>query len=121
MRLRSDAVQAEHAVRLTITGHALGETFLDFVADRANRFSLNGWATARDDSATVVVAGPPALIDMLMVACLLGPAACRVDAIAVAPATKADAGAGFRRPAAGITGSAAAVRTATDGEPEMAA
>lgn len=121
MRLRSDAVQADDAVRLTITGHGLGETFLDFVADRANRFSLNGWATARDDSATVVVAGPPALIDMLTVACLLGPAACRVDDIAVVPATKADAGAGFRRSAASLTGSRMAGRTAMDGEPEMAA
>lgn len=121
MRLRSDAVQADDAVRLTITGHGLGETFLDFVADRANRFSLNGWATARDDSATVVVAGPPALIDMLMVACLLGPAACRVDDIAVAPSTKADAGVGFRRLAVGMTGSTGAGRMATDGEPEMAA
>ena len=67
---------------LTIRGRAFDASFLDFVADRARRFSLDGW-TARPgaDEIRIVAAGPNALIDMLEVACMLGPVEALVDEI----------------------------------------
>ena len=63
-----------HAVRLTIRGRSLGTSYLSFAAERAHRFSLNGWAAlSNPDEVTIVACGPAALIDMLEVACMLGP------------------------------------------------
>lgn len=63
-----------HAVRLTIKGRSLGASFLSFAAERAERLSLNGWAAVpHPDEVTIVASGPAALIDMLEVACMLGP------------------------------------------------
>lgn len=68
------------AVELVFSGHGLGPAFLEFVADRARRFSLDGWAEMTGAGAVAVtLCGPDALIDMLEVACLLGPVDCLVD------------------------------------------
>jgi acylphosphatase len=67
---------------LTIRGRAFDASFLEFVADRARRFSLDGWtARPRADEIRIVAAGPNALIDMLEVACMLGPVEALVDEI----------------------------------------
>ena len=69
-------------VQLTIRGRALDRSFLTFVAEKAQRLSLNGWAAVpRTDEITIVVSGPEALVDMLEVACMLGPIDALVDAI----------------------------------------
>ncbi len=115
--VRRDEPMSADCVRLRFSGRGLGPNFLEFVADRAGRFSLDGWAAAgSDDSATVVVAGPPALIDMLEVACLLGPVDCVVDDVATGPADRADAGRGFR-----VLAPDGAARPATDRTRERAA
>lgn len=72
------------AAELVFSGRNLGPAFLDFVEDRARRFSLDGWAapTGRGDVA-VTLRGPDALIDMLEIACLLGPIDCLVEGVTV--------------------------------------
>lgn len=67
--------------RLTIRGRALDRSFLDFAAHRARRFSLAGWAALGDNELTIVVKGQSALIDMMEVACMLGPIEALVDDI----------------------------------------
>jgi hypothetical protein len=67
--------------KLVFSGRGLGEGFLEFVADRAAKLSLDGSGSLTDltTEATVLVSGAPALVDMLEVACLLGPADCLVE------------------------------------------
>ena len=65
------------AVRMQVTGD-LGGRFLDFVANRAEWLSLAGWAECPSDGhATIVAAGPEALVGALEMACMLGP----IDAV----------------------------------------
>ena len=81
--MRNVSEDGRHCVaRLTIRGRALDASFLDFVADRARRFSLDGWtARPRAGEISILAAGPNALIDMLEVACMLGPVQALVDEI----------------------------------------
>jgi hypothetical protein len=69
------------AARLVFSGRGLGAGFLEFVADRAAKLSLDGSGslTGPTTEATVLVSGSPALVDMLEVAYLLGPADCLVE------------------------------------------
>ncbi|WP_181703172.1 acylphosphatase [Chthonobacter albigriseus] len=81
---------------LVFTGRDLGADFLAFVEDRARRFSLDGWAApAPSGSVRVVLSGPDALIDMLEVACLLGPVNCLVEDVSVTPVEPNGIGPGF--------------------------
>ena len=74
--------QSSIAVQLTMRGHGLDGSFLSFAADKARRLSLAGWAALPSEGEmTVVVSGPAALIDMLEVACMLGPVDVFVDGI----------------------------------------
>ena len=76
------APQSWIAVQFRIRGRSLEKSFLAFVAEKARRLSLDGWAALpRTDEITVVVSGPEALVDMLEVACMLGPLDAFVDAI----------------------------------------
>lgn len=68
-------------VRIVLAGRGLDEDFVDFVLDRAHRFSLRGTVALEDGEIRVVAGGPAALIDMLEVACMLGPVQCLVDEI----------------------------------------
>ena len=97
-----DASDRRRAVRLVFSGRNIGAGFLDFVEDRARRFGLDGWAAIeRPDAATVLVAGPEALVDMLEVACLLGPADCLVETVEHRELRPGSLGPGFAlRPAA---------------------
>lgn len=88
------------AAELVFTGRNLGVDYLDFVADRARRFSLDGYARAEDDAVRVVLRGPEALIDMLEVACLLGPADCLVETVEARVLRDALVPAGFALPEA---------------------
>lgn len=64
-------------VRMKVTGD-LGSRFLEFVANRAQWLSLAGWAECPSDGhATIVAAGPEALVGALEMACMLGP----IDAV----------------------------------------
>ena len=84
------------AAELVFTGRNLGAGYLDFVADRARRFSLDGYARAEGgETVHVVLRGPEALIDMLEVACLLGPADCLVEAVETRPMSDLRFPAGF--------------------------
>ena len=86
-----------HVAQLTIRGRALDRSFLAFASHRAQRFSLNGWAALRGDELFVVVEGPDALIDMMEVACMLGPIEALVDHIERSDQVIAPPGAtGFR-------------------------
>jgi acylphosphatase len=46
---------------------------LPFVLNRARWLDINGWASAEQGAATVVAAGPEALVGALEMACTLGP------------------------------------------------
>jgi acylphosphatase len=91
---------AHVAVELVFTGKNLGPAYLDFVADRARRFSLDGYARSEaDDTVRVVLRGPEALVDMLEVACLLGPAECLIASVEARSAPDTSIPAGFALPA----------------------
>ena len=91
--------EGRHSVqRISIRGRGLDAAFLDFAAERARRFSLDGWAALpRAGEMTIVAAGPLALIDMLEVACMLGPIGALVEAVEREEEREDGAvGAGFR-------------------------
>lgn len=71
------------AVRLRVTGRGLGAGYARFAAARLARLGLDGSAGAEAERATILARGPAALVEMLEIACLLGPADCLVDHIAV--------------------------------------
>ena len=60
-------------VRYAITGRIDPATYLPFVLNRARWLDINGWASAEQGTATVVAAGPEALVGALEMACTLGP------------------------------------------------
>lgn len=60
-------------VRYAITGRIDPQTYLPFVLNRAKWLAINGWASAGDGVATIVAAGPEALVGALEMACTLGP------------------------------------------------
>jgi acylphosphatase len=70
-------------VRYAITGRIDPATYLPFVLNRARWLGLDGWATAEPGRATVVAAGPEALVGALEMACTLGPLDALVTEIAV--------------------------------------
>lgn len=73
------------AVRLAFTGAGLGAGFVAFAEDRLRRLGLSGAARGEGARAVVEAAGPAALVDMLEVACWLGPVESRIDAVSRAP------------------------------------
>jgi hypothetical protein len=66
-------------IELTVKGRGISETFEAFVCERLARLSLSGSVTARDGGVRIRVSGEAALIEMLEIACLLGPADCIVE------------------------------------------
>ena len=70
-------------VRYAITGRIDPATYLPFVLNRARWLDINGWASAEQGTATVVAAGPEALVGALEMACTLGPWDALVEDIAV--------------------------------------
>lgn len=71
--------------RLEVRGRALGAAFRGFAEDRLRRYGLEGSVSAEATRADIRVRGPAALVDMLEVACLLGPAESLVESCAVVP------------------------------------
>jgi len=69
------------AVRLDFSGAGLGPGFVAFAEDRLRRLGLSGAARGEGAHAVVEAAGAAALVDMLEVACWLGPVESRVDAV----------------------------------------
>ncbi len=68
--------------RIVLRGRGLDEGFVAFVVERARLFSLCGRVVREADGRLVVsVGGPAGLIDMLEVACMLGPVHSFVDDI----------------------------------------
>jgi acylphosphatase len=74
-------------VRIVLAGRGLDEDFVDFVLDRAHRFSLGGSVALEDGEIRILAEGPSALIDMMEVACMLGPVQCLVDDVRREPWT----------------------------------
>jgi acylphosphatase len=70
-------------VRYAITGRIDPATYLPFVLNRAKWLAINGWASAEEGRATVVAAGPEALVGALEMACTLGPWDALVEEISV--------------------------------------
>jgi hypothetical protein len=64
---------------LVVRGRGIGETFEAFVSERLARLSLTGSVTARHGGVRIHVSGDVALIEMLEIACLLGPVDCIVE------------------------------------------
>ena len=61
-------------VAWAISGRMDVPGYLDFVVDRARWLGLDGWVAANDDdTVSVAVAGPEALVGALEMACTLGP------------------------------------------------
>lgn len=61
-------------VAWTISGRMDVPSYLNFVVERASWLGLNGWVAANDDeTVSVAVAGPEALVGGLEMACTLGP------------------------------------------------
>ncbi|WP_349368736.1 hypothetical protein [Salinarimonas sp.] len=73
------------AARLEVRGSGLGAVFRGFAEDRLRRYGLEGAVSAGATRAEIRVRGPAALVDMLEVACLLGPAQSLVESCAVVP------------------------------------
>jgi len=68
--------------RMTISGALQTEGFLNFIGHYANRLSLNsGIVEASQARITLDLDGPAQLIDMLEMACWLGPEDCVVTDI----------------------------------------
>ena len=62
------------ATRFHLQGQLAAPGFADWVCDRAARLDLTGWVRSDGPSAmTIVVAGPPTLVDAMEMACSLGP------------------------------------------------
>ena len=72
------------AARLSIVGDDLGPAYAAFAEERLARYGLSGRVEASATRATIAAEGPAALVDMLEIACLLGPATCCVGASSVA-------------------------------------
>lgn len=60
------------AVELTFQG-TLGEPFVDFAINRAQRLSLDGWISACPEEVRIAAQGPQALVDAFEIVCSLGP------------------------------------------------
>ncbi|HEY0854906.1 MAG TPA: acylphosphatase [Devosia sp.] len=69
-------------VRWDISGRMNVPTYLDFVVERAQWLGLDGWVAANDDdTVSLAVAGPEALVGALEMACTLGPLDALIDEV----------------------------------------
>lgn len=69
-------------VHYAISGRMNVPSYLDFVVQRARWLGLDGWVAMDDEqSVSVAVAGPEALVGALEMACLLGPHDALVDEV----------------------------------------
>lgn len=66
---------------LLVTGRGLGASYRAFALAKMARLSLTGRVEIEGDGLRLFVNGEAALVDMLEVACLLGPADCIVERI----------------------------------------
>jgi len=68
---------------MTFRGQVADDDFLNWIAHRAKRLGLSGWARRADDRKTIeaVVQGPPDLIDAMALSCSLGPMTVWVDRV----------------------------------------
>ena len=89
------------ACRIRITGRVQGVFFRDWTTHTADALGLSGWVRNRSDGGVEALAiGDAAAIERFIAACRQGPAAARVDDVAVEPAEE-EAIQGFnRRPTA---------------------
>lgn len=73
-------------VRLSISGRVQGVWYRGWMVDRARSLGICGWVRNRaDGSVEALVAGPEAAVEALIAAARRGPAAARVDRVAIAP------------------------------------
>lgn len=78
---------APQTAQIVIEGEGFGSGFADLIAVKARRLSLVTRTERFDpDHIALSVAGHPALIDMLAMACLLGPREALVRDVDVRPA-----------------------------------
>ncbi len=71
-------------LRITIAGRVQGVGFRYWMHDEATALDLSGWVrNRRDGSVEAVISGPSDNIDAMLARCRRGPAAARVDDIAV--------------------------------------
>lgn len=71
-------------ISLLISGTFTGESFLQWIAHRANLLSLTGWAKIQSHNLLEVqVSGHQVLVDAFETACTLGPMDVDVDGIEV--------------------------------------
>lgn len=75
------------ATRLVVRGRGLGARYGHFAEERLRRYGLEGGVEAGHERAEIVARGPAALVDMLEVACLLGPAESLVESCTVEAGT----------------------------------
>lgn len=69
-------------VRYAISGRMDVPGYLDFVVERAQWLGLDGWVGANDDdTVSLAVAGPEALVGALEMACTLGPLDALIDEV----------------------------------------
>lgn len=69
-------------VRWSISGRMNVPSYLDFVVERAQWLGLDGWVAANDDqTVSLAVAGPEALVGALEMACTLGPLDALIDEV----------------------------------------
>lgn len=70
------------ATEIRLDGQLRSPNFIDWICHRAELLNLTGWVTAESTTAiSIVVAGPPALIEAMEMACSLGPMDVQVDRI----------------------------------------
>lgn len=89
-------MSAIKTVAVLITGRVQGVAYRAWTEGAARRRGLSGHVRNRADGAVeALFSGPEAAVDAMVEACRAGPAAARVEDVAVRPA-EAPAGGGFR-------------------------
>jgi acylphosphatase len=74
-------------VQVRIEGHVQGVWYRGWTVHEATRRGLHGWVRNRTDgSVEALFAGPKALVDEMLEACLKGPPSARVTAVHPRPA-----------------------------------
>ena len=69
-------------LRFAIAGRMSMEPYLEFVAERARWFGINGWIVADGlQRVTLVADGPAAMVGALEMACTLGPITAVIDSV----------------------------------------
>jgi acylphosphatase len=86
-------MMAARSVRVRIHGHVQGVWYRGWTVGQATRLGLDGWVRNRaDGSVEAIFSGPDEQVEAMIAACRKGPAAARVDAVAVEPADVPAAG-----------------------------